>query len=165
MKTMYRIIFIFCMMTSISMQAQELKPSVIVSGGADYIVNKYARISGPGGQVKLLLPLRNENFITLSTGYSRLIQHKPEEDKPVRYNYIPIGLGYRVRMDRFYVEPQLGYGLMRPRYKLIMPGLELGYMLGQFNFSLLYQVMSEPNILFGDSFQQVSLRVGYRFGK
>ena len=68
MKTMYRIIFIFCMMTSISMQAQELKPSVIVSGGADYIVNKYARISGPGGQVKLLLPLRNENFITLSTG-------------------------------------------------------------------------------------------------
>jgi hypothetical protein len=46
-----------------------------------------------------------------------------------------------------------------------MPGLELGYMPGQFNCALLYQVMSEPNILFGDTFQQVSLRVGYRFGK
>lgn len=165
MKTMYRIIFIFSLMVSLSLKAQELKPSVILSGGGDYIVNKYARISGIGGQVKLLLPLHNENFITLSTGYSRLVQHKPEEDKPVRYNYIPIGVGYRVMMDRFYVEPQLGYGLMRPRYKLIMPGVELGYMPGKFNCSLLYQVMSEPNILFGDSFQQASLRVGYRFGK
>jgi hypothetical protein len=164
MKTMYRIIFIISLMASVSMEAQELKPSVILSGGADYIVNKYARISGIGGHAKLLLPLHNENFITLSTGYSRLFQHKPEENTPVRYNYIPIGLGYRVMLDQFYVEPQLGYGLMRPRYKLIMPGLELGYMPGKFNLSLLYQAMTEPNFVFGDSFQQVSFRVGYRFG-
>ena len=67
--------------------------------------------TGTGGYVKGIFGVGTTGQVTLTTGYSSFKGAGDDEDFKSTESAIPLLIGYRHNFNRFFVEPQLGYGI------------------------------------------------------
>ena len=133
---------------------------------------------GYGGGAKLLLPMENnENYITVGVIADRLRENRWRSSVPEPVKLIHAVGGYRKMLNKFFVEPQLGIGVIIETNKAdvywesdktyfmlsLFPGIESGIHLGKMTFSVNYRMdFRDP---FKDAIYSIfSLKAGFRFG-
>ena len=123
----------------------------------------YGYLSGGfGGNVKFLLPRRrNSNYFTVAANYDRL---KVNGFKNFYYNLVTATAGYRRMLSNFYIEPQLGLGYFLSEDAALTIGLEPGFHINNFTFSLNCRA-ALMGFFWGDLVGVFGLKAGIRFGK
>ena len=125
-------------------------------------------VSGYGGNVKFIFPLRkNENYLTSGINYDRLIEKSSFSDERYKYSIITAILGYRRMIKSFFIEPQVGAGLYIEEgndYRAFATfiGVEPGFRKNNLTFSLSYRFLVAEELVFGEQFHILSLKVGFR---
>jgi len=115
---------------------------------------------GYGGSAKFLLPLRkNNNYITTAVNFDRF---KVSGMKNYYYNLLSVTGGYRKMINYFFIEPQLGFGYILDENISIGFGVEPGFQINKFTFSLNFQLITD-GIFWADYLSVIGLRAGIRF--
>lgn len=127
---------------------------------------------GIGLGIKYLKALGEDNFITAGLSFN-LFQLKSNDGlNPVKKT-LPLLLGYRQNLKKFYLEPQLGIGtyggrFYTPEFALpsqfaIFAGAESGYNLNRFSFHLkCYTAFTQTNIYLEKTFLYGGAGIAYK---
>ncbi len=126
--------------------------------------------TGFGGSVKGLFGVGNSGQFTLTTGYSEYKVKNSSDEMGLSIGIIPILAGYRLSMNGFYVEPQLGYGVYAAKIKfegdrisssngVFTYAAGVGYAKNKIDFGVRYQSGTED----GDNISLVGIHFGYNF--
>lgn len=74
---------------------------------------------GIGGSVKGLFGIGTAGQITATVGYTSFKMKNSTDELNITTGLLPILAGYRHNFGGFYVEPQVGYGIMRVKAKMM----------------------------------------------
>jgi hypothetical protein len=115
---MKKMILAICMLTGASLiaQAQRGNNQVKLTAEAGFPGGAYR--TGFGGFVKGLYGVGNSGQLTLMTGLSRFTSGSRNDISATTVRLIPFMAGYRHNINKFYIEPQVGYGELGGRITL-----------------------------------------------
>ena len=122
---------------------------------------------GVGGSFKGFYGLADEADITLTIGY---ISFSENNNSGICYSLIPVLVGYRLKHDHLYIEPQFGFNMMKVKFDRVdlgetvmntkmSYGIGAGYSINNLDVGLRYQDVSAN----GGGINLIALRVGYTF--
>jgi hypothetical protein len=126
--------------------------------------------TGFGGSLKGLFGIGAAGQITGTVGYTSFKMKGSMEDMSVTTGILPILAGYRHNFSGFYVEPQVGYSIMRVKANVLgESGSEstgafawaagAGYQFSGIDLGVRYQSLSKD----GESLGQIAFRVAKSF--
>ena len=124
---------------------------------------------GFGAHLKLLwTPGNNKNAFGFGIDFDRLSHKSLYNGETSTYTFTVASIGYRIRMNSFYVEPQAGGGFYKELYRetdynagCFFLGLEPGIEKKRFSFSINYRFISADGLVFGEQFNMFSAKIGY----
>ncbi|MBE7174014.1 MAG: hypothetical protein INR73_25800 [Williamsia sp.] len=136
-------------------------------------------ITGFGLYVKGYYGIGSSGQLTAMVGVSKFKNNASFENSKTNTHMIPVLLGYKQHIKRFYIEPQAGLGEMggkidwgvgdysRPSVTTLYAGLGMGVDVKRFEFGLRYQYAKgidapEAGIWSNRSFEFLGAHVGYR---
>ena len=128
---------------------------------------------GGGITAKFLKPVeKNNNYFTYGIAYDLLIDSYPGY-KPDLYHFINATGGYRMMINSFFIEPQLGLGIIKVYYQNYpeppgfgaLFGIESGFHVNNFTISFNPRLMMTIDIFGGDVYSYLGLKGAIRLGR
>jgi hypothetical protein len=125
--------------------------------------------TGFGGLLKGLYGVGTAGQITFTTGYTHFGMKDLTSDESGNWWIMPFLAGYRHNFSGFYVEPQVGYGILGAKYEYLGAsasdsqgafawGAGLGYAKNGFDGGIRYQGLSKDGTV-----SMIGFHVGYNF--
>lgn len=126
--------------------------------------------TGFGGSLKGLYGVGTAGQITATVGYTAYKMKGSIEEIDMSTGILPILAGYRHNFGGFYIEPQVGYGIIRVKAKFLGESESesegaftyaagAGYQVSGFDFGVRYQASTKS----GDSFGLFGIRIAKSF--
>jgi hypothetical protein len=174
---MFKQLFFFLVFSIFISGTNAQKGNNVVSINAETSIPVFQKDHGYGFFLKGAYGIHKSGQLTISAGVSKFNSKNSIEKRDVTTRLVPILLGYKHNLQKFFIEPKIGIGELggrilndgdyqRPSVAAMFGGLSSGYTFKRFNVGINFLTVhgienASAGIWYNKSFHYTSFYLGY----